>query len=103
MAYYLVHAKPKPDVFPELQQQLRANAFIGLRPFGKALTYSLQNARMDADGTATWEEEDCCSPPLAQERAAVLDLYFEAITVDKVDQGQGWARIERLPRLNTDL
>ena len=103
MAYYLVRAKPKPDRFAELQQHLKADAFVTLRPFGKALTYSLQNARTEADGTAMWEEEDYCAPPLAQERAAVLDLYFDAITVEKVDEGEGWASIEHLPRLNTDI
>jgi hypothetical protein len=29
------------------------------------------------------EEEDYCSPPLAQERAAVLDTYFDDITVER--------------------
>jgi hypothetical protein len=27
-------------------------------------------------------EEDYCSPPLAQQRAAVLDTYFDDITVE---------------------
>jgi hypothetical protein len=35
-------------------------------------------------------EEDYCSPPLVQERAAVLDLYFDEITVERVDAGTGW-------------
>ena len=63
MAYYLVRAKPKPERLRELRQQLEQNAFVGLRPFGKALTHSLENARSESDGTATWEEEDYCSPP----------------------------------------
>jgi hypothetical protein len=103
MAYYLVRAKLKPERLGELQRQLRADAFVILRPFGKGLTYSLNNARTEADGTVIWEEEDYCSPPLAQERAAVLDSYFDAITVEPVRAGEGWAQIEKLPKLNATL
>lgn len=46
---------------------------------GEALSTGLNNARWQADGIAIWEEEDYCSPPLAMERAAVLDKYFDAI------------------------
>jgi hypothetical protein len=99
MAQYLVRAKPKPERLAELQQRLRADAFLDLRPFGKALTYSLNNARTQADGTAIWEEEDYCSPPLTQERAAVLDTYFDEMTVEQVNAGDGWKRIETLPKL----
>lgn len=102
MAHYLVRAIPKPDRLAELQQRLQASAFVGLRPFGKALTHSLNNARAEPDGTAIWEEEDYCSPPLAQERAAVLDQYFDEITVEPVNVGEGWARIADLPKLNAN-
>jgi hypothetical protein len=100
VAYYLVRAKPKPERLRELGRQLEQNAFVHLRPFGKVLTYSLENARSESDGTAIWEEEDYCSPPLAEERAAILDLYFDGITVEPVNAGEGWKRIEALPRLN---
>src|SRR5581483_11492102 len=82
MAYYLFRAKPKPELMGEISRQLRQKAFVSLRPVGKALTHSLENARRESDGTAIWEEEDYCSPPLAEERAAVLDLYFDEITVE---------------------
>jgi hypothetical protein len=54
------------------------------------------------NATAVWEEEDYCSPPLAQEREAVLDAYFDQIEVEEVDEGQGWERIESLPSLFKD-
>jgi hypothetical protein len=101
MAHYLVRARPKPERLRELSQQLQRKAFVGLRPFGKALTHSLENARRESDGTAIWEEEDYCSPPLAEERAAVLDLYFDEIAVEPVKAGQGWEQIQTLPKLNT--
>jgi hypothetical protein len=37
---------------------------------------------------------------LAEERAAVLDKYFDEISVEPVEAGQGWKRIDALPKLN---
>jgi hypothetical protein len=98
MAYYLVRARLKQERLPELRVQLDRKAFAGLRPFGRALTRSLEGARRQED-TAVWEEEDYCSPPLAEEREAVLDDYFEGIEVEEVAEGEGWRRIEDLPSL----
>jgi hypothetical protein len=66
------------------------------------LTYSLTEARTQPDGTAVWEEEDYCSPPLAQERAAVLDKYFDEIKVEQVNAGEGWKQIQTLPKLSAN-
>jgi len=94
MAYYLVRAKPKFERLGELSRQLQRKAFVGLRPFGKALTHSLENARSESDRTVIWEEEDYCSPPLAEERAAVLDLYFD---IDHGRASEGWRGLEADP------
>jgi hypothetical protein len=99
MAYYLVRARPKLDKLGELEKLLIERAFEGLRPFGEALSAGLAGARVGADGVAVWEEEDYCSPPLAMERAAVLDTYFEDIRVEAVREDEGWQRIADLPRL----
>jgi len=45
MAYYLVRAKPKAERLGELQERLQKDSFVGLRPFGNALTHSLKEAR----------------------------------------------------------
>ncbi len=102
MAHYLVRARIKPDLQPELAERLAADAFVDLQPFGRALTRGLRHARVEPAG-AVWEEEDYCAPPLAEERTAVLDAYFEAITVEPVARGEGWQRIEALPRLFPEL
>ncbi len=100
MAYYLVRAQPKSARLEELQARLRQGEFRTMRPFGQALTKSLEGARWDADaGEAVWEEEDYCSPPLAMERAAVLDHYFENLRVERVAEGEGWGQIASLPSL----
>lgn len=99
MAYYLVRAKPKQERLADLEKLLAQQAFIDLRPFGQSLTAGLSGARVGADGLALWEEEDYCSPPLAMERAAVLDTYFDDIQVEAVKLGDGWKHIRELPRL----
>ena len=99
MAHYLVTAKPKYDRLGDLLANLRNNAYSSMRPFGRTLTYSLQNLRLRGDGYALWEEEDYCSPPLAEERAAALDDFFDELNIARVQEGAGWEKIETLPRL----
>ena len=99
MAHYLVHARPKADRLSELGERVGRDAFVDLEPFGRALSNGLRHARVEANGLAVWEEEDYCSPPLAQERAPVLDHYFDDIKVEPLLPGAGWRRIEALPRL----
>jgi hypothetical protein len=97
MAYYLVRARPKNELIDELGEKLREQAFVRMRPFGEALSQGLNGARWESPGIVIWEEEDYCSPPLAMERAAVLDRYFDEITVERVQRDVGWQRIEQLP------
>jgi hypothetical protein len=99
MAHYLVTAKPKSDRLSDLLGNLHKGLYVPMRPFGKSMTYSLENARLREDGYAIWEEEDYCSPPLAQERAAALDEFFEELSVTPVHEGEGWKKIGALPRL----
>jgi len=101
MAYYLVKAKVHKDLLDDLRKRLDRGEIKEMRPFGTSLQYSLDNARLDpqGEGWMVWEEEDYCSPPLAQERAAVLDTYFISLSVEKVSQGKGWEQIGSLPKL----
>ncbi|HXG79634.1 MAG TPA: hypothetical protein VNJ31_09890 [Methyloceanibacter sp.] len=99
MAFYLVSAVPRHGVMEELSRRLSGDEFSQMKPFGQALTHSLKHARIRWDGVAVWEEEDYCRPPLAQERLAVLDTYFIDLRVEPVEEGEGWERIEGLPRL----
>jgi hypothetical protein len=98
MAYYLVKAKFQEELRDELRSRLDSGEIRQMRPFGSALQYSLDNARQDPQGWAVWEEEDYCNPPLAQERAAVLDTYFTDLSVERVQEGEGWKQIEDLPK-----
>jgi hypothetical protein len=101
MAHYLVKAQVHENLLKELRRRLDSGEINKMRPFGTALQYSLDHARLDPQGEnwIVWEEEDYCVPPLAQERAAVLDTYFTNLGVEKVPEGTGWARIETLKKL----
>ena len=100
MTHYIVRAEPESEWLDELRDRLDREEFKDMRPFGRAITKSLENARHDPEtGEAVWEEEDYCSPPLAMERDAVLDDYFGDISVERVNQGEGWDRIDDLPSL----
>ncbi len=103
MAHYLVTATPKTALLDELEKRLAQDEFVDMQPFGRALTKSLRGARVRNDGGAVWEEEDYCKPPLAEERAAVLDSYFDDLKVETVQEGRGWQRITALPRLFPEL
>jgi hypothetical protein len=101
MAYRFVRATPNADRLDDLRERLDSGDIGEMEPFGRAMTRALEKARFDPDtGDALWVEEDYCTPPLAMERA-VLDDYFESVTVveESVDEAAGWARIEDLPRL----
>jgi hypothetical protein len=103
MAHYLVTATPREELLAELSERLERDEFVTLRPFGRALTASLRRARRLPNGKAMWEEEDYCRPPLAQEREAVLDRYFDQISVESVVEGTGWALIEAFPAMFPEL
>ena len=103
MAHYLVTAAPRVELLEELRGRLARREFVPLQPFGRALSSSLQRARRLPDGRAMWEEEDYCQPPLAEERAAVLDRYFAEISTTPVVENTGWALIEALPVMFPDL
>ena len=102
MAKRFVRAQPKHDRLVELRERLDSGEIEDMEPFGCAMTRALENARFDlTSGEAVWIEEDYCSPPLAMERAEVLNEYFGEITIvdENVDEAEGWKRIEGLPGL----
>jgi hypothetical protein len=98
MAYYLVRATLLEKKQSELKKRLESGEVFNMQPFGKALDYSLKNARVTSDNSWIWEEEDYCNPPLAMERAALLDDYFTNLSTEKIEKSKGWKQIEQLSR-----
>lgn len=100
MAHYLVRARLKAQKEQELRERLTAGAFLEVKPFGRGLSHSLEQARRDPKtGETVWEEQCFCNPPLAMERPAVLDHYFDEIRTEEVTSGDGWKSIAALPPL----
>jgi hypothetical protein len=102
MTFYLVRAKPKKEHLGSLKEELNSGKISRMRPFGQALQYSLENARIDDENRdyVLWVEEDYCSPPLAMEREGVLDRYFNDISVERVEsEEEAWNSINDKPRL----
>lgn len=98
MAFYLVRARIMEEERADFLRRLAGGDFKGMRHFGPALTHSLLQARWNPEtGETMWEEECYCRPPLAEERAMVLDQYFAALHVEQVPEGDGWRRIGHLP------
>ena len=98
----MVKARPKKEILKNLQKDLNSGKISNMRPFGHALQYSLENARIDNENPdyAIWIEEDYCSPPLAMERESVLDQYFNDIEVLRVEsEEEGWKMIREKPSL----
>jgi hypothetical protein len=88
MALYMVKARPRKELLENLQNDLNSGKTSKMRPFGHALQYSLENAKIDDNENpdyALWVEEDYCSSPLAMERESVLDQYFNIIEVLRVE------------------
>lgn len=84
-----------------LYDELKSGEISMMRPFGKTLQYSLENARIDNEDNnfTLWIEEDYCSPPLDMERESVLDRYFDDIAVQHVESEAAWDTIYDNPRL----
>ncbi|WIV67329.1 hypothetical protein [Natrialbaceae archaeon AArc-T1-2] len=102
MAKRFVRARPNNQRLEELRERLDSGEVEAMEPFGRAMTRALEKARYDPEtDEAVWIEEDYCSPPLAMERAEVLDDYFEQISIieEHVEEDAGWQRINDLPGL----
>jgi hypothetical protein len=101
MSIYIVRARMKKEL-SELRKELESDKISKLQPFGETLSYGLKNARVTNERYVLWVEVDYCSPPLAMEKASVLDKYFDNITVEPVrSEEEGWNRINQITQLWT--
>ncbi|MEM9470707.1 MAG: hypothetical protein AAGA00_02035, partial [Pseudomonadota bacterium] len=63
---------------------------------------SMERAVVNAEGETEWSEICYCEPPLAHERATVLDLHFDDIRTEPVEayvRCEGQAFMEYLEEL----
>lgn len=96
MASYLVRATPRPGKLVKLRRKLELGDIAIMRTFGESLDYALKNARRSAEGDVLWEQKTDSTPPLSQERRAILNEFFREITATEVAEGKGWEKINHL-------
>jgi hypothetical protein len=49
MAFYLVKTRLRMDLLESLREELSSGEISRMRPFGKSLQYSLENAKIDTE------------------------------------------------------
>lgn len=82
---YHVQARFRADTAAEFLAKLTDGTISGQRPDGAELVASMQRAVVNSRGLTEWSELCYCDPPLAHERATVLDLHFDDIRTEPLD------------------
>jgi hypothetical protein len=99
---YHVQARFRADTAAEFLTKLTDGTIANQRPDGAELVASMERAVVNAQGQSEWSELCYCEPPLAHERATVLDLHFENIRTEPIEayaQYQGRAFMDYLRAL----
>lgn len=81
---YHVTAKLRPQAAANLLEKLTDGSIENQRPDGAEIVASMKRAVINAGGEVEWSEMCYCNPPLAHERATVLDLHFDDITTEPI-------------------
>ena len=82
---YHVRAKFIEDSAQSFVDKLTDGTVEDQRPDGAEIVASMNRAVVAADGLVEWSEMCFCNPPLAHERATVLDRHFTEITTEPID------------------
>jgi hypothetical protein len=77
---YLVKARVKPGRGKSLLEAVKTGDLGKGSVAGDEYRYNMQNARVDANGTAHWVETCFCATPLAEERP-YWEKYFDLLSV----------------------
>lgn len=81
---YRVRARLKPGTEAAFLRRLTDGSVERQKPDGEEIVESMQRAVITDAGEVVWTETCYCSPPLAHERATVLDHYFDALSAEPV-------------------
>ena len=81
---YHVRAKFREDTAAEFLAKLADGTIETQKPDGRELVASMKRAVVGQDGLIEWSEMCFCDPPLAHERATVLDAHFDNISVEPI-------------------
>ena len=82
---YRVTARFKAETTEELRRRLDDGSIASQQPDGQEIVASLYRAVLTSTDTVQWSEMCFCDPPLAHERATVLNRYFEDINTEPIE------------------
>ena len=102
---YRVTARFRADTAAELRRRLDDGSIAVQQPDGQEIVDSLHRAVVTDSGDVQWSEMCFCDPPLAHERATILDQYFDDIateTIEDYERYPGRSFTEHLETLETD-
>ena len=85
---YRVIARFKTDTAAELHRRLDDRSIAAQQPDGQEMVDSLHRAVVSESGDVRWSELCYCDPPLAHERATILDHYFDDIVTQPIEDYQ---------------
>ena len=88
MAVYHVTARFRTDTAAELRRRLDDGSIAAQQPDGQEMVDSMHRAVVTDSGQVTWSEQCFCRPPLAHERATILDHYFDDLTTEAIEDHQ---------------
>jgi len=80
---YKVRARLRPGTEASLLARLTDGTVAAQKPDGAEIVASMERAVVTENGEVVWSETCYCSPPLAHERATVLDHHFDAIETEE--------------------
>ena len=85
---YRIQARFNQNKAKEFYTKLTNGTIEKQQPDGRAIVDGMNRAVVDASGLIHWSELCYCNPPLAHERATVLDHYFSDIETEPIGTSQ---------------
>ena len=105
LVIYRVTARFRSDTAADLRRKLDDGSIAAQQPDGQEIVDSLHRAVVTRSGAVQWSEMCFCDPPLAHERATILDRYFDGVTTEPIEvyeQYDGEPFMEHLQSLPED-
>ena len=82
---YRVRARFKADTAAAFHKKLTDGSVQQQTPDGPEIVASMNRAMLNGAGEIEWSEQCYCNPPLAHERATVLDTHFDDISTMAIE------------------
>jgi hypothetical protein len=99
---YRVRARFRPETAAAFLRKLTDGTVARQVPDGQEIVASMNRAVLNEAGEVEWSELCFCVPPLAHERATILDAHFEDITTEVIQahrRYEGTPFMEHLKRM----